>query len=113
LKQELITTAQKWMQLWDDKKCKESYAELTSISKENVTQQLWGEYCTAIQKEGWKVDSREVIAIATTASLPGYPERAGASLRFQSIINKNPILEFVSLTLEKDGTWTVSNYRIF
>ncbi len=113
LTQNLVTTTKKWMQLWDDKKCKESYADLTGISRENVTQQLWVDYCSAIQKNGWMVGSREVIAIATTASLPGYSDRAGASLRFQSIINENPVLEFVSLTLEKDGTWTVSNYRVF
>ena len=105
-------TADGWLKVWGEQKCKESYGALTSISREAVKEQLWMEYCKSTHMGVGKLRSRELIAAATTSSLPGKPDRSGASLRFQSEFENGRAIEFVSLTLEKDGSWTVSNYMI-
>jgi hypothetical protein len=113
LVQQITKAAQSWLGIWGDQKCKESYAGLTSISKEAIKEPLWIEYCTAAHLGLGKLKSRDLIAVATTRSLPSKPEYSGASLRFQSTYEIRPTVEFVSLTMEKDGTWTVSNYLTF
>ena len=105
--------AQSWLDVWGARRCKESYAALTSISREAIKESLWVEYCAAAHMGLGKLKSRELIAVATTRSLPSKPEYAGASLRFQSTFENRQTVEFVSLTLEKDGNWTVSNYLTY
>jgi hypothetical protein len=105
--------AQNWLSIWSDQKCKESYGALTSISKEAIKEQQWVEYCSAAHTGLGKLKSRELIAVGTVSSLPSKPEHAGASLRFQSTFENGETIEYISLTLEKAGRWTVSNYLTF
>ncbi|HJS50770.1 MAG TPA: DUF4019 domain-containing protein [Pyrinomonadaceae bacterium] len=107
----IVKSAENWLVNWDATKCGESYSSLTSISKSAVTGQLWTEYCESVHKGLGKLKSRKLIATAYTSSLPTKPDHPGASLRYQSVFDNGPVIEFVSLTREKDGTWTVSNYR--
>lgn len=107
------TAAQAWLGVWDGQKCKESYDFLTSLSKESVKESSWIEYCKAVHMGLGKLKSRELIAVATTRSLPLNPESAGASLRFQSTFENRQAIESLSLTLEKGGNWIISNYATF
>ncbi len=106
----IVSVGQSWLSKWDQQKCTESYRELTSISREAIKESLWLEYCKSAHLGLGKLGSRELIAITTTGSLPPKPDRSGAVLRFQSTFEKAETIEFVSLTSEKDGSWTVSNY---
>jgi len=107
----LEKTANNWLTLWGAAKCKESHNSLTSISRDAITEKQWTDYCEAAHKALGKLKSRKLIATTMTKSLPGKPDRSGAAFRYQSVFDRGPVIEFVSLTLEKDGTWTVSNYR--
>ncbi len=108
--EKIVGAGKAWLTIWDDQKCTESYRALTSISREAVREALWLEFCKSAHLGLGKLKSRELIAITTTGSLPPRPDRAGAVLRFQSTFDKAETIEFVSLTSEKDGSWTVSNY---
>lgn len=104
-------TAENWLAVWDTKKCDESYSSLTSISRSAVTQMQWIDYCEAAHKALGKLKSRELIATKLTKSLPAKPDYSGATLTYQSDFDNGPVIEIISLTIEKDGTWTVSHYR--
>jgi hypothetical protein len=102
--------ADEWLALWDARKCRESYAALTSISRDAVTEKRWTEYCLSAGAELGKLQSRQLVAFVALKSLPPRPDRSGATLRYYSTFEKGQVIEFVSLTTEKNGSWTVSNY---
>lgn len=102
--------AESWLTLWGATKCKESYGSLTSFSRKAVTAIQWTDYCEAAHKALGKLKSRKLLATTLTKSLPAKPDHSGATFRYQSVFDNGPVIEFVSLTLEKNGTWTVSNY---
>lgn len=107
----LEKTAAGWLAVWDAGKCRESYNLLTSFSRQAVGEKDWIGYCEAGHKATGKLNSRKLIATSLTKSLPGKPSHSGATLRYQSTFEKGvAFIEYVSLTLEKSGAWTVSNY---
>jgi hypothetical protein len=107
----IVAAGNSWLlDIWDQQKCGESYRALTSISREAVEEPLWVEFCKSAHRGLGKLRSRELIAITTTKSLPQQPDKSGAVLRFQSIFENGPVIERMSFTSEKDGTWSVSNY---
>ena len=101
-----------WLVLWDGAKCRESYTALTSISRNAVGEADWIPYCEAAQKNVGKPKSRKLVAASMIKAVPSKPEYSGATLTYQSTFAGRSATEFVSLTLEKDGRWTVSNYRM-
>lgn len=104
-------TAAGWFTVWDDKRCRESYNLLTSFSRQAVDENDWVEYCEAGHKATGKLSSRKLIATSLTRSLPGKPDYSGATLRYQSTFESGTaFVEYVSLTSDKTGAWTVSNY---
>lgn len=110
---ELQKVAENWLAVWDAGKCKETYSLLTSISREAVKESQWVEYCQTVAKSTGRIRSRKVIASTLIKSLPSKPEYSGATFRFESSFEDQPLSpEFVSLTREKDGRWTVSHYLV-
>ena len=110
VRERIATTTNSWLQLWDTIKCKETYAALTSLSKEAVTEQQWTPYCQNIHQSLGKLQSRKLIASSLIKSLPFKPELSGAQFRYRSVFQNTTGVEIVTLTQAKDGTWTVSNY---
>ena len=110
--EQIRKTAENWLGVWGAKKCSESYRSLTSISREAVKEDQWMTYCSAAHQGLGKLRSRELIATTMIASLPGRPDRAGAAFRFQSQFENRSGLEMISMSQEKDGSWTVSNYLV-
>lgn len=104
------STANSWLELWGAGKCRESFSALTSLSRELVTVNDWVPYCARINKELGKVTSRNLIAVTLIKSMPQAPDRSGATFSYESTYEAGWIVEFVTLTTEKDGRWTVSNY---
>lgn len=110
---DLQKVAETWLAVWDSAKCKESYDALTSFSRAAVSQSLWVEYCQTHSTSVGKLKSRKPVATTLIKSLSIKPGHSGANFRFESSFEKYPLTtEFVSLTQEKDGRWTVSNYRL-
>jgi Protein of unknown function (DUF4019) len=108
--EKIEAAANGWLQVWDSTKCKESYSALTSITKVAVTEGQWIPYCQTLHKDLGQLQSRTLIASSLIKSLPSHPTLAGAQLRFRSVFKNHTIIESVTLTQEKNGRWTVSNY---
>jgi hypothetical protein len=105
--------ADKWLSVWDAAKCKETFALLSPLSRERIDEKLWVDYCGNAQKQLGKLQARKPTAGTIIKSLPSKPDYSGATIHYQSSFENLPtVIEFVSLVLEKDGRWTVSNYRL-
>ena len=98
-----------WFSLWDSFKCKESYGVLSAPTRGEIKEKMWVDYCLQMN-EGLGVNRyRKLIGSAFTRS----PKSDGpiAILAYHSNFTKrSATVEVVGLTLEKNGTWTVSNY---
>jgi hypothetical protein len=113
LTSELQKIADAWLSKWDAGRCKETYAELTTISRGAVSEAQWIEYCQSIRAATGTNTSRKMVAASLQRSLPGKPDHSGATFRFESTFKNHPLgPEFVSMTREKDGRWTVSHYVV-
>jgi Protein of unknown function (DUF4019) len=100
-----------WLGLWDKGRCKESYAALASLSRAGITEQDWTEYCNRMNKDLGANRSRKLVAAAYARSLPDKTARPLAILAYRSAFANEPVVaELISLLLEKDGTWMVTNY---
>lgn len=103
--------ANSWLGLWDNKKCRESFRAMSSITRAENDEKSWADYCVMVNSELGPKSSRNLIASAYTSSLPGKTERPLAVLAYQTnFANRSSVVEIVGLLLEKDGNWTVSNY---
>jgi hypothetical protein len=103
----------KWLAVWDAGRCKESFTSLSPLARERITEKLWVEYCGNAQRALGKLGARKPTAGSLIKSLPAKPEYSGATIRYQSAFaNAESVIELVTLVLEKDGRWTVSNYMI-
>ncbi len=103
---------EKWLAGWDAGKCKESYLVLSPLSRKQVDEKLWVEYCVGGLKARGRVNDRKPIASSLIKSLPVQPDHSGATVRYQTIFENGPSVEVVTLVLEKNGIWTVANYLI-
>jgi hypothetical protein len=103
----------KWLAMWDAGKCKESFTSLSPLARGRITEKLWVDYCGNAQKTLGKLRARKPTAGTLIKSLPVKPEYSGATIRYHSaFVNAESVIEVVTLVLEKDGRWTVSNYMI-
>ena len=99
--------------MWDAGKCKESFTSLSPLARERITEKLWVDYCGNAQKALGKLRARKPTAGTLIKSLPVKPEYSAATIRYHSAFaNAESVIELVTLVLEKDGSWTVSNYAI-
>jgi hypothetical protein len=100
-----------WLNLWDNMKCRESYTSLSTLTRQDITEKLWIEWCTKVNTTLGKNNSRKLIATALTKSLPLKTDRPLAVMVYQSgFVSRTPVIEIVALLLEKDGSWSITNY---
>jgi hypothetical protein len=100
-----------WLQLWDQSKCKESYAALSSTTRANFGETAWLGYCLRIFRDLGTNRSRKPIAAAFARALSEKTDRPLAVLAYHSAFSNRPsVVELVALILEKNGTWSVTNY---
>ena len=103
--------AEAWMPLWDSGKWEESYKELAESTRRDNTPRQWYVYWYAVRKPLGKVKSRKLVEAEYIKSLPGIPDLAGATLRYESSFeNKGAVVETFAMMLEKDGKWRVAYY---
>lgn len=105
------SAAAAWLALWDKNKCKESYAALSTLTRESVDETAWFGYCLRVLQDLGANRSRKPIAAAFARSLPEKTDRPLAILAYHSTFANQPsIVELVALILEKNGAWSVTNY---
>ena len=105
------SAASAWLSLWDQRKYKETYAALSSLSREGITETQWSGYGLRIMQDLLANKSRKPIAAAFSRTVPEKTERPLAVLAYHSSFEGNPsIVEIVALMYEKNGTWSVTNY---
>jgi len=103
--------AESWMSLWDSGKYVESYEQLAEHTKQNIPERQWFVYWNAVRKPLGKLKSRKLVKAEYIKTLPGLPDQAGATLRYESSFeNKASIIETFGMILEKNGTWRVAGY---
>ncbi|MEO6333567.1 MAG: DUF4019 domain-containing protein [Pyrinomonadaceae bacterium] len=110
LREKVEAVAVGWLLLFDQAKCSETYNALRSISRKAVSAEQWNPYCRSAREFLGKLKTRKLITSSFVGSLQPRADLSGATLRYQSMFDNTTVIEFVSLTLEKNGTWTVSNY---
>lgn len=100
-----------WLSLWNGQKCSESYKPLSPISKQDMPETSWVEYCTTVNGTLGELSSRKLIATAFTSSLPTKTDRPVGILAYQSdYANRKAVIEIIGLLLDKDGRWIMTNY---
>jgi hypothetical protein len=102
-----------WLGLWENNKCKESYDALAAMSKSGISEIQWLGYCARVAQDlgGTKASSRNLIAAAFARSLPDKTDRPLAVLAYHSSFeNQTSVVELTALMLEKNGTWSMTNY---
>lgn len=103
--------AASWLSLWDQNKCKESYAALSALTRGSVGETAWFGYCLRILQDLGANRSRKPIAAAYARALPDKTDRPLAVLAYHSAFAIQPsVVELVALMLEKNDTWSVTNY---
>jgi len=100
-----------WLALWDNTKCRDSYVALSSITRAENTEKSWVDYCTKVTGFLGAKQSRNLVAAAFTRSLPPKTDRPLAILAYHSgFAGRQSMIEIVGLLLEKDGSWSITNY---
>lgn len=102
-----------WLGIWDKIKCRESYLRLDAVTRAQIGESLWVEYCEKTIRVHGANSSRKPIAVAYTKSLPPKIDRPVAVLAYHSdFANRAGAVELVALVLSKDGNWLVTNYLL-
>ncbi|MBL8181128.1 MAG: DUF4019 domain-containing protein [Blastocatellia bacterium] len=105
------SAASAWLSLWDKSKCKESFAALAPLTKENIDEVLWIDYCKRAIQDFGANRTRKPIAAAFARALPAKTDRPLAILAYHSSFENQPsVVEITALMLQKDGSWWVTNY---
>ena len=102
-----------WLSLWDTNKCRESYAALAPISRTGITEMQWLGYCIRMVQDVGANKSRKLIAAAFARALPDKTKRPLAVLAYHSSFEGTPSgVKLVALLLEKDASWSITNYLL-
>lgn len=105
------TATMEWLRLWNGQKCRESYAGLSAITRSENTETSWVDYCLKVNGFLGANKSRNLVAAAFTRSLPSKTDQPVAVLAYHSdFAGRASMIEIIGLILEKDGSWTVTNY---
>lgn len=103
--------AASWLGLWDKMKCLDSYANLSQLTRADLSEKLWIEYCQQNNNVLGQNRSRKLIASAFTKGRPPKTDRPLAILAYHSTFAKSPSgVDLVALLLEMNGSWSVTNY---
>ncbi len=108
-----IESAESWLQLTDEGKYSESWAQAAEYFRNNVSEQQWTSSLPAVRKPLGKVLSRNLMTSTYTTAVPGAPDGRYVIIQFEtSFENKANAVETVTPMLDSDGQWRVSGYYI-
>lgn len=102
-----------WLSLVDTNKYDESWQQMASSFKIEVSKRKWKSTVTEIRKPLGKVVSRKPKSAEYTKDLPGAPEGEYVVARFDTAFeNKPAAVETVTLVRGQDLIWRVSSYSV-
>lgn len=108
-----IEAAKSWLQLIDEGKYSESWAQAAEYFRNNVSEEQWARAVEPVRKPLGKVFSRELKNSTYTTQVPGAPDGKYVIIQFEtSFENKRSTVETITPVLEPDGKWHVSGYYI-
>ena len=108
-----VAAAEKWLNMVDEGKYRESWREAAGYFRTAVKQEQWVESMQAVRKPLGKLVSRKIKSNTYKTSLPGAPDGEYVVIQFEaSFENKQSAIETVTPMMEKDGKWRVSGYFI-
>jgi len=102
----------KWLHLVDSGQYSESWSEMNSFFKQQITQQKWAKALNNIRAPLGKIISHKKFSSKEYTSLPGAPDGKYIVLQFKTFFqNKKESTE--TLTFSKSNTgWSVVGYYI-
>jgi hypothetical protein len=105
------TAAAAWLSLWDQNKCKESYAALSPTTRAGVSETQWVGYCLGFVQDLGANRSRKPIAVAFARPVAEKTDRPLSIFAYHSAFASQPsVVELVALMHEKHGIWSITNY---
>lgn len=105
--------AEKWLALVDPGKYAESWEQMSSPFKSEVSERKWKSTIGKIRKPLGKVVSRKLKSAEYSKELPGAPEGEYVIVQFDtSFGQKSGAIEKVTLMLGQDLIWRVSSYAV-
>ena len=108
-----VHAAMQWLQLVDEGKYPESWADAAEYFRNAVTPAKWAHSMQAVRVPLGEVLSRAVTNTSYRTTLPGAPDGEYVVIQFAtSFSNKAMAVETVTPMLATDGTWRVSGYYI-
>lgn len=115
--EEQIKAAQKagdsWLALVDSENYPEAWKGFSNFFKERMPLEKWRPQITSVKNIFGKVENRKFKNGTETKTLTGMPDGDYAILQYETAFEKKKnALETVTLVLEKNGKWGVTNYNI-
>jgi Protein of unknown function (DUF4019) len=105
--------AKEWVALVDAGQYAESWDKAAELFKGRVGREQWAKMAAGVKNPLGKVESRKLLGIQQTKSLPGAPDGEYAVIQFQTAFEKKKeAVETVIPMRDKDGEWRVSGYFI-
>jgi hypothetical protein len=105
--------AEAWLELVDQGKYDQSWAEAARLFKGAVTKEKWREAASAVRAPLGKLVSRKLKSRQYGKTLPGAPDGEYVVIQYDSSFeNKKEAVETVTPMLDPDGVWRVSGYYI-
>jgi len=105
--------AESWLALVDAGQYSQSWDQASSFFQDKITKEEWEQTLNSVRTPLGKVESRQFKAAQYQTNLPGAPDGKYVVIRYRTkFANAGPMLETVTPTLDKDGTWRVSGYFI-
>lgn len=107
------TAAAQWLTLWDQNKCKESYAALSPASRGEITETQWFGYCLRFVQDFGANRSRKPIAASFARPTSEKTSNPLSIFAYHSAYASQPsVVELVALMHENNGSWSITNYLI-
>ncbi len=108
-----VLSAEKWLNIIDEGKYRESWKEAAAYFKAAVEEDQWDHSLQAVRKPLGKMVSRKMKSTTYETSLPGAPDGEYVVIQFEtSFQNKKTSIETVTPMMDKDRKWRVSGYYI-
>ncbi|HPG30214.1 MAG TPA: DUF4019 domain-containing protein [bacterium] len=109
-------SAEKWLELLDEKKYVESWGEAAEIFKKAAPEENWIKMLNAFRDPLGKLETRELKKTRYSKTMPGAPDGDYMELKYlSSFENKKEGIETVILMKDKNDKpekWRVSGYFI-
>ena len=111
--QHALKAADAWLNLIDEGKYRESWAESASFFRSKISADDWAKMAAAARNSLGPLISRKFKLAAYASNLPGAPAGQYVVIEYDaSYANNKSVIDKVTPMLDSDGQWRVSGYWI-